>query len=194
MPFVSMDRVAVGGISAGSRLTASFALLASCSNETDLSMEPPLRLFPKGFRLRSQYLLCASLNMSKWYRERLQAVPPGAVPQKSLPGFLASAMEDMYLSPPIDRNSPLVTSFPLHNTKRTYPACDEETKVSAISNCDNCELDCLKLEGEAYANKLEHCRVDVVYKEWPGGDPWLYTRVGNEEPDERSGDSKAVEA
>ena len=57
MPFVSIDRVAVGGISAGGCLAASFALFASCSDETGLTTESPLRLLPKSFRFRSQYLL-----------------------------------------------------------------------------------------------------------------------------------------
>lgn len=192
MPFVSIDKVAVGGISAGGCLAASFSLLATCSGETSLSMEHPLQLLPKDFRLRSQYLLCASLNPSEHYTKRLLAVPPGAARQKSLPGFLASAMEDMYLPPPIDRNSPLVS--PWAASKELIHLAVQRQKFPQSAIVITAELDSLKLEGAAYANKLEHCGVDVVYKEWPGMTHGFTQEWKNKGGADRPEESEAVKA
>ncbi|KAI1344235.1 alpha/beta hydrolase fold-domain-containing protein [Xylariaceae sp. FL0016] len=156
---IDSSRVAIMGNSAGGNLAAALTLL--CAFETG-----PPSIFRQGlpptFRQVSQVLLYPSLALNASYGSRFMSSEKD-VQDQSLPVWVATAMEESYLPPYIDKEQIFITPLSANGDLLRSLARRLPHTAFALAG-----LDCLKLEAHAYAGQLREAGVSVAMKEFEG--------------------------
>lgn len=171
---VSIEHVAIGGNSAGGNLSAAFSLLNSFKSLRDTKMDgngeggrdSPLKSLPETFKLRSQFLLVPSVRQGTSYAERRDDSTSEEMKKASLPTWVACAMEDAYLPPPIDRKSPFVA--PDMISEESLRSLVNQKMFPSRALVITAGLDCLSVEAGRFADKLNRAGVKVERKQFEG--------------------------
>jgi acetyl esterase len=161
----SPSHVAIGGNSSGGNISASFSLLSSFKHLREVNGSP-LEKLPADFKLRTQFLINASVHQDASYAVRRDDSRTKEALRKSLPVWAACAMEDAYLPPPIDRKSPFVAPGMISTS--TLKALVQASLFPQRALVITAEWDCLSVEGGRYAEKLRDAGVEVEIKEFQG--------------------------
>lgn len=153
---IDASRVAIMGNSAGGNLAASLTMLLSFTSGPCSGFRKRL---PESFCIAGQVLLYPSLACNRPYLDRYNAADP-AVRATSLPVWAASLMEASYLPPYVEKRqifiAPVDVDVELLHSLHLPPTM-----------CVTAGKDCLKLESEQYAAKLQAAGAEVVLHEFP---------------------------